>query len=110
MSSRPLNVKRANRVRKALRSDLPRWIYLIDYLKSYGHAQTTGEAEKIILAERVRAESHKLGIKRGKVLKPSAALALSVGRAPKDDDFEEKDVVDRLVPAAIRDRITVLPA
>ena len=62
MAKRPLNKKAAHRVRKLLRSELPAYIDLIQWLKDRGYADTTGQAEKIILAGRVRSGSHKLGM------------------------------------------------
>lgn len=108
MAKRPLNVKRANRVRKAFRSDLPRWIDLIQWLKDHRYAQTTGEAEKIILAGRVRVESHKLGIKKAKVPKRGAHRKLAIGRPLEERDYEERDTVDRFIPATLRDKLTVV--
>lgn len=109
MAKRPINVKKARRVRKAFRSTPPAFLDLIQYLKDRRLAQTTGEAERIILAGRVRADSHKLGITKGRKLKPNSVLLAASGKTG-DDLFDETDVVDRYVPAALRASIQVLPA
>lgn len=109
MSKRPILTKRANRLRKAMRRSPDGYIDLVDYLKSRGHAQTTGEAEAIILAGRVRSESHKLGIGKGQKLKAESRIAVAV-RPLTADDFEEVPVVQRHVPASVRGTIQVLPA
>lgn len=110
MSRRPILKKRANKVRKALRGELPAYLDLVQYLKDRGHAQTTGEAEKIILAGRVRSESHKLGITQAKQPKRHARIKARVGLLLNEDDYEMTDVVQRRVPATLRDSIQVLPA
>lgn len=108
MAKRPIRIKQANRLRKALRNTPETYIDLIDWLKQHRYAQTSGEAEKIILAGRVRSESHKLGIAKGRALKDSARVKLAMGRQLAEDDFEERDVVQRLVPAALRPTLTVV--
>ena len=110
MAKRDIKRKQVNRLRKTLRSSLPASIDLIQYLKDRGHAQTTGQAKAIILAGRVRADSHKLGIRKDRVPKPSAVRALMIGRPLTDDDYEEQDVVDPFVPAKLRADIQVLAA
>lgn len=62
MAHRPIQKKKLRRLRKALRRTPEGYIDLVRWLKDRGHAQTTGQANKIILAGRVRSESHKLGI------------------------------------------------
>lgn len=108
MSHRPILKKRGNRMRKVLRSELPAFIDLVQYLIDRKHADTVGGAEKIILAGRVRSESHKLGITHGRKLKPNAAILVMLGR--EEEAWEESDVVDRYVPARVRGTIQVLPA
>lgn len=110
MSQRPICSKQANRLRKAMRSDLPAFIDLVDYLKIRRLARTTGEAEKLILDGRVSSESHKLGIGEGKKVKASARMKAALGRPLEDDDFEVVPVVDRRVPAKLRDSIQVSSA
>lgn len=108
MSHRPLNKKRAARVRKMLRATPATQIDLVQWLRDRRYARTTGEAERIILAGRVKSESHALGIKKGKRLTESGRLKLALGREVTDEDIEERDVVDRLVPARLRSTITVV--
>jgi hypothetical protein len=110
VSHRPVLKKRANKLRKVLRAELPAYIDLVEYLKTRGHAQTTGEAEKIILAGRVRSESHKLGITQQEQPKRHARIKARVGLLLTADDYETTDVVQRRVPAKLRDTIQVLPA
>lgn len=107
MSHRPLNKKRAARVRKALRRTPAASLDIVQWLKDRRYAQTTGEAERIILAKRVRSESHPLGIAKEQRPKPSARARLEAGLPLSKDDFEEVDVVQRLVPAKLRGSITV---
>lgn len=110
MSHRPIRRKQANRLRKAFRQTLPAFIDLVAYLKLRGYAQTSGEAEEIILAGRVKSESHTLGIAKGKVLRDDAKLKALMGREITEDDLREVDVVQRHVPASLRATIQVLPA
>lgn len=110
MSHRPILKKKANRLRKALRTTPGGYIDLVVYLKDRRFARTTGEAEKLILDGRVRSESHKLGIGKGMKVKESSKLAVLLGRPLEESDFEETDVVERRVPAKVRASIQVLPA
>lgn len=81
--------KQLRRLRRSLRRGrLPARIDLIDYLKLHGHAQTTGEATRIIIAKRVRSESHVLGF----------------------TDLDGETIVDATAPAHVRDSIVVLDA
>lgn len=107
MAKRPLNKKRAARVRKMLRRDIPAFIDLIEWLKVRGYAQTTGQAERLILDGKVKSESHKLGIARGQKLKSSARIKAALGRRIREEDFDEVDVVQRYVPAKVRGTIQV---
>lgn len=94
MSHRTTDGKKLRRLRKSLRSQLPAHIDLIDWLKTRRYAQTTGEAEQVILAGRVKSESHTLGIGKGKKLNAKG-------------EVEEIDVVHRLIPADFRKTIRV---
>lgn len=62
MSKRPIIDKQLNRLRKSTRHKLPAHFDLVQWLKDRNHAQTTGEAERLILAGRVRSGSHKIGV------------------------------------------------
>jgi hypothetical protein len=62
MSSRPILKKKAARVRKALRKELPAYVDLFRWLKDRGHAQTSGDCRKLLLDGRVKSESHTVGI------------------------------------------------
>jgi hypothetical protein len=61
VSRRPIRVKQAARVRKALRGGrLDRQIDLVQWLMDRRYASTKGEARAMLLAGRVRSESHAL--------------------------------------------------
>lgn len=108
MSHRPIRVKAANRLRKQLyRQPIDANIDLVQWLKDRHHASTTAEAEKIILAGRVKHESHVIGRATGMVTLPLTALQQVAGRAAT---VEERDYVVRYVPAELRSKLTVLPA
>lgn len=96
MSHRSIQKKKANRLRKALRKQLPAFIDLRHYLQLHGYAKSVGQADKLILAGKVRSDSHTLGI--GK------ATRLNVKGEP-----EEFDVVNPWVPAKLRKTLLVLP-
>ena len=60
MAHRPIHAKKIARLRKALRTTLPAYIDLVDYLRLRGYADTKGQALKLIESGRVRSDSHKL--------------------------------------------------
>lgn len=97
MSHRPVTAKKIAKLRRSIQKNggaLPVYIDLIDWLKTRGHAQTTGEAKKIILARRVKSESHALGIKREPML--------------VKNKVELVDTVDPYVPATLRETLHVV--
>jgi hypothetical protein len=97
MAKRPIQQKQRRRVAKLLRRRSPEgFLDLVQWLKDRKYAQTTGEAEKIILAKRVKADSHPLGVEKRPMLQPDLSIA-------------EVDVVVRHIPAAYRGHITVTP-
>lgn len=108
MAKRPINTKRARGVRKLLRKELPAYIDLIHWLKVRGYAQTTGQAEKLILGGRVRSESHKLGIGKGRKIKKGTEIKLLRGGSVTEDDWEEIPMVMPHVPARLRGSIHVV--
>lgn len=110
MSHRSILKKKANRVRKMMRQTPDAYIDLVVWLKQHRYAQTTGEAERIILARRVRSESHVVGITKGRVPKDSTRVKAMLGRQLTEDDFEEVDVVERWVPARLRETLIVSSA
>lgn len=63
MSKRPIKQKQIKRLERALRKagSPPSSIDLIDWLKTRGHAQTTGAAVKLLLGGHVRIDSHVVG-------------------------------------------------
>lgn len=63
MSKRALQDKKLRKLRRALRhagAPAPT-LDLIDWLKTRGHAQTTGEAVRLLLDGKVMVESHVVG-------------------------------------------------
>jgi hypothetical protein len=97
MSHRPNKAKKLRALRKAIaRTPLPAYIDLVQYLKDRRYAQTTGQANRLILAGRVKSESHRLGVRTVKVFEGGKVI--------------DKDVVDRYVPASFRPTIRVVKA
>jgi hypothetical protein len=88
MSHRPIEQKKLARLRKALRRTPDAYIDLVDWLQTRGYADTAGQARKIILARRVKSESHVLGIVK---------MPQLVG-----NKVEDVDTVDQYVPARLR--------
>lgn len=95
MSRRPIEQKKRRRVAKALRrSLLPAYIDVVQWLIEHGHAKNRREAREIILAKRVQANSHTLGV--GKVNVQTAT------------GIKEQEIVFEHVPAELRPDILVL--
>jgi hypothetical protein len=94
MSRRSTSEKKLNRLRKALRTELPCHLDLVQWLKDHRYADTTRQAHKLILAGRVRSESHPLGIKQVPVMTA--------------EGVQHIDVVDRYVPASVRSSLCVV--
>lgn len=107
MSARPTRVKSANRMRKSFRATPKTYIDLIDWLKTRGHAQTTGQAKQILLDGRVKSESHVLG--REKTLMP-VELTIAQRVAGVTPKMEERFVVAPLVDARLRSTLRVAEA
>lgn len=62
MSKRDITAKKLYRLRKQLaRQPLPAYINLIEWLQDHRHAQTAGAARKLLLAGRVKVDSHPVG-------------------------------------------------
>jgi ribosome-associated protein YbcJ (S4-like RNA binding protein) len=95
MAHRPINKKKAARMRKIIsRSPLPVNIDLVEFLRSRGHAQTAGAARKMLTDGKVRSESHVLGRTKVKILEKGEEV--------------EKYVATPVVSAEYRDTLTVL--
>lgn len=63
MSARPIEQKQRKRVSKALRRQpLPAYFDLVQWLIDHDYASTKRKARALILADRVRAGSHILGM------------------------------------------------
>jgi hypothetical protein len=84
--------KALRRLRRALQVSPPGKLDLVQYLIDRGHASSIKAARELILAGRVRADSHRLGVKA------------------YHDPLLDKQVeyVDPIIPTEFRDRIMVL--
>ena len=87
MSKRPIRRKQANRLRHALRRTPDQYRDLVSWLVSRGHAPSRRAARELILAGKVRYESHKLGFETvetlhgpEKVLRPHVPIDRFNGR------------------------------
>lgn len=95
MSHRPINRKKANKIRKELRRTPRAYLDIVEYLKIRKLAQTTGEAEKLILASRVHHDGAAIGL----------GVIPFINERGKPDT---KMVVQRRVDAAFRGAIEVV--
>lgn len=97
MAKRPIEAKKRRRVAKELRRrPLPAYFDLVQWLIDHGHARTRRTARKMILAKRVKSDSHPLGVVKVLVEKDGIAVA--------------QDIVDPRVPVARRANIIVSDA
>lgn len=101
MSKRPLNKKRANKLRRLIQVTNPiGYIDLVQWLQDHGHAQTAGEARDLIQVGNVMADSHPLGMKE-------------IYEAPHNDGPGRMPTLRLagrpMVPAGLRGRIRVTP-
>ena len=88
MAKRPIQQKRADKLRRTMMKDPPvASIDLIKYLKDRGYAKTSGEARELLELGNVMADSHPLG-QRELMTNPHARP---------------------MAPAGLRDRIRVTP-
>lgn len=94
MSRRPIETKQRRRVSKLFTATPPAYFDLVQWLVSRGHAKTKRAAREMILARKVRADSHPLGIMKLPVTKPNG-------------EVEEVEIVNPRVPVAARERIIV---
>lgn len=92
MSHRSIEEKKIRKLKRALRKagSSASSVDLIEWLKSHGHAQTTGAAVKLLIDGKVRIDSHIVGRTETPIAPDITVWAV----AP-------------LVPAHFRDRITV---
>lgn len=101
MAKRPILNKKVAKVRKAMRRTPPAYIDLVAWLKDRRYAQTTGEAEQIILDGRLRVDSHPIGKSQDKRLKKERRLKAALRPGDLDeDDYEVVPVAARHVPKA----------
>lgn len=95
MSKRPPEQKKRRRVTKALRrKPLARYFDIVQWLVDHDHASTRKQARELLLADKVRSDSHPLGTRVGPVANP-------------DGTVTTRKFVDARVPIAARDRIIV---
>lgn len=98
MSHRPIEEKKRRRVAKALRrTPLPAYFNLIKWLIDHGHARNPREAREVILARRVKSDSHVIGVEKLPWLDPAG-------------NETEKDFVFEHIPVEARKHITVAAA
>lgn len=106
MAKRPTHAKKMRRLRKALNRQTPiAFIDLVDWLKTRGHAQTTGEARELLVDGKVRVGSHAVGRQKALVSTPISALAELRGDKPPEP--VEKWVPAQLVRAEFRPDLIV---
>ena len=107
MSHRPTEQKKRRRVAKALRrKPLPAYFDLVEFLVSRGHAKSKRAAHDLILAKKVKSDSHVLGVTKALVPGKTALLDVLSGR---EAAMVEQEVVAPLVDAKLRASVTVLP-
>lgn len=102
MSARPIEIKRRRRAIKSLRRTPPAFFDIVRWLVDHRHANTQREAREMILAGRVKSDSHPLGILKDQTVATRTALGTV--------KIERKDTVNPYIPVAVKGRITVLPA
>lgn len=103
MSKRPIETKRRRRVAKALRRrPLPAYFDLVQWLVEHDYAPTKRKARELILAKRVRANSHVLGVKQVPVAVPVGPLGAV--------EIKTQDAVAQYVSADLLPDLVVLSA
>lgn len=89
--------RRHGRIRKALRRTPPAYFDLVQWLLDRDYANTKRQARELILAKRVKAESHTLGVAKAPVRMP-------------DGKIEMVDTVFPHVPVEFKRDVSVVPA
>jgi ribosomal 50S subunit-recycling heat shock protein len=111
MAKRPIKAKQVAKLRKALRRGrLDSFIDLVEYLVDRRMAKSKREARELILAKRVRVDSHPLGVKTRKEVPAATMLRIHLGLLPHgklDDYLEDVEYVDPVVPADVRGRVYI---
>lgn len=95
MSHRPILTKKANRIRKALRRTPPSNFDLVQWLLDHRYASTKREAREMLIAGKVKSESHVLGREQMPTL-VKGQVKLEWAAQP-------------IVSVSVRDKLTVLP-
>ncbi len=83
---------------------MPARIDLVQWLIDRGHATTKRAARDLILARKVKSESHVLGIAVEDVPTKTVYMDIALGREPQ---MERKEVVAPYVDARLRNTIVV---
>lgn len=92
------DAKKIRTLSRALRKGrVDSYIDLVQWLKLRGHAQTTGEAHRLILSKRVMADSHPLGLQAHSSVNDAG-------------DLVTRELFQPLVRARLRDSIHVTSA
>lgn len=91
--------KKLRMLERSLRKGrLPRYLNLIHWLEDHGHAETAGEARKLVKEKRVRHESHPVGV-------------TIIDREVEGQEEPEKvEVFNFRVPSNLRNGIEVVAA
>lgn len=103
VARRPIEKKKVRRLRKLLRTPTETFIDPVQWLKDRGHAQTSGEARRLVLDGRLKSESHTVGIQQVRKINEAGTHYV---RDPKTGEFEMEDAV-ALVPARLRSTLRV---
>jgi hypothetical protein len=102
MAHRSNNVKQARRLRKHFRRQLPAYIDLVQWLQDHRHAQTAGQAKRLMLDGKVRVAANAVGRKSD----PRARAVGFKGLYLSTDGW----VLDPYLPAQFRNEIHVSSA
>jgi len=97
VSRRPIEAKQRRKVAKAFRATPPAYFDLVQWLVEHKYAPTKRLARELILAKRVRKDSHVLGIATRQTLGPDFKLV-------------DEPYVHPFVRTSDRVGISVLPA
>lgn len=86
-------IRRSGRIRKALRRTPPAYFDLVQWLRDRKYARTNKEARELILAKRVKADSHALGVGEQFVYTPEGPKMVEVVMPHVPVEFKGRVVV-----------------
>lgn len=96
MSHRPIEQKKRRRIAKALRRGrVPAFFDLTKWLIAKGYARSRKEARELILARKVKSDSHVVGVEKVRFKDEFGAI-------------KEEDMVFEHLPVALRKGLTVV--